>query len=29
MEIMDVEGTSDIYVVAFFDQEDIHKTDVH
>ena len=29
MEIMDVEGTSDIYVVAYFDQEDIHKTDVH
>ena len=29
MEMMDVEGTSDIYVVAYFDQDDIHKTDIH
>ena len=29
MEIMDIEGTSDIYVIAYFVQEDIHKTDVN
>ena len=29
MEMMDVEGTSDIYVLAYFDQNEIQKTDVH
>ena len=29
MEMMDIEGTSDIYVIAYFDQEEIQKTDVH
>ena len=29
MEMMDVEGTSDIYVIAYFDQNEIHKTDIH
>ena len=29
MEMMDVEETSDIYVIAYFDQEEIQKTDIH
>ena len=29
MEMMDIEGTSDIYVLAFFDQNEIQKTDIH
>ena len=29
MEMMDVEGTSDIYVIAYFDQNELQKTDVH
>ena len=29
MEMMDIEGTSDIYVLAYLDQNDIEKTDVH
>ena len=29
MEMMDIEGTSDIYVLAYFDQNEIQKTDVH
>ena len=29
MEMMDVEGTSDIYIVGYFDQNEAQKTDVH
>ena len=29
MEIMDVEGTSDIYVVSYINQKDSQKTDIH
>jgi hypothetical protein len=29
MEMMDVEGTSDIYCVAYLDQKEMQKTDVH
>ena len=29
MEMMDVEGTSDIYIVSYIDQKDNQKTDVH
>ena len=29
MEMMDIEGTSDIYVSTYFDQSEIQKTDVH
>ena len=29
MEMMDIEGTSDIYVIAYLDQNEIQKTDVH
>ncbi len=29
MEIMDVEGTSDIYVIGYIDQKESQKTDIH
>jgi len=29
IEMMDVEGTSDVFVRAFFDAEDDHSTDTH
>ena len=29
MEMMDVEGTSDIYIIGYFDQNEAQKTDVH
>ena len=29
MELMDVEGTSDIYVIGYIDQKDMQKTDIH
>ena len=29
MEMMDIEGTSDIYVLAYLDQKEIQKTDIH
>ena len=29
IEMMDVEGTSDIYVIAYVDQKELQKTDVH
>ena len=29
MEMMDIEGTSDIYIIGFLDQKDSQKTDIH
>ena len=29
MEMMDVEGTSDIYVIGYIDQKELQKTDIH
>jgi len=29
MEMMDVEGTSDIYVIGYIDQKEMQKTDIH
>ena len=29
MEMMDVEGTSDIYVIGYIDQKENQKTDIH
>ena len=29
MEIMDIEGTSDIYVIGYIDQKESQKTDIH
>ena len=29
MELMDIEGTSDIYVIGYIDQKEMQKTDIH
>ena len=29
MEMMDIEDTSDLYVISYFNQNEIHKTDTH